>query len=99
MPEIIPGAWDDNKDMSGNLVVHWKWYAFDVYVGRPSKWGNPFRIGPDGTRREVIAKYEAWLLANEELMADLDELRGKILGCWCKPLDCHGDVLARLANR
>jgi hypothetical protein len=72
---------------------------FDVYVGRPSKWGNPFRIGPDGTREEVIAKYEAWLLARPDLMAALGELRGKVLACWCAPLPCHADVLARLADR
>jgi Domain of unknown function (DUF4326) len=69
-----------------------------VYVGRPSKWGNPFMIGRDGTRAEVIAKYRAWLLRNERLMAALPELRGKDLVCWCAPCPCHGDVLIELAN-
>lgn len=71
---------------------------FDVYIGRPSKWGNPFRIGPDGTRAEVIAKYEAWLDTQPALLAALPELAGKRLGCWCSPLPCHGDVLVRRAN-
>jgi hypothetical protein len=79
-------------------VVHCKRERYDVYIGRPSKWGNPFVIGPDGDRSEVIAKYRVYLLASPELVAALPELRGKVLGCWCKPLACHGDVLAELAN-
>jgi len=79
-------------------VVHCKRERFDVYIGRPSKWGNPFVIGKDGTREEVIAKYEAWLNRQPALMAALPELRGKVLGCWCAPHACHGDVLARLAD-
>lgn len=81
-----------------NLVVHCKRSRYDIYIGRPSKWGNPFVIGHDGTREEVIAKYEAWLNANPILMESLKDLRGKILGCWCAPKACHGDVLTRLAN-
>jgi len=88
------------------LVVHCKRAPFDVYIGRAmssqgfnaSKWGNPFKIGRDGTRAEVIAKYEAHLRSRPDLMAALPELRGKVLGCWCAPDPCHGDVLARLAN-
>lgn len=70
----------------------------DVYVGRPSKWGNPFYIGLDGTREEVIAKYRKWIKTQPSLLADLPKLRGKKLGCWCKPQACHGDVLAELAD-
>ena len=84
--------------MSETRVVHCKRKRFDVYIGRPSKWGNPFVIGIDGTRQEVIAKYEAWLKTRTELMAALHELHGKVLGCWCTPQACHGDVLARLAQ-
>lgn len=81
------------------LVVHCRRNAFDVYIGRPSKWGNPFEIGKDGTRAEVIAKYREWLLSQPELVAEAKrELRGKVLGCWCVPNDCHGDVLAEVAN-
>jgi hypothetical protein len=84
--------------MAHELVVHCKRAAHDVYIGRPSKWGNPFVIGRDGTRDDVIARYEAWLLEQPELVAALPELAGKTLGCWCAPRACHGDVLARLAN-
>ena len=79
-------------------VVHCKKHPYDVYIGRPSKWGNPFAIGQDGTRDEVIEKYRQYILASPELMADLEELKGKRLGCWCRPLPCHGDVLVELIN-
>ena len=69
-----------------------------VYIGRPTKWGNPFIIGRHGTREEVIEKYRVWLLKNKKLIADLPELRGKDLVCWCYPSACHGDVLLELAN-
>lgn len=70
-----------------------------VYIGRPTKWGNTFEIGKDGTREEVVAKYEAWLRNNPKLLEEAkSELRGKDLICWCAPRPCHGDVLLRLIN-
>jgi hypothetical protein len=69
-----------------------------VYVGRPSKWGNPFVIGRDGTRDDVIEKYRAWMVRQPALMAALGELRGKHLVCWCAPERCHAEVLIELAN-
>jgi len=77
-------------------VVHCKKEHADVYIGRPSRWGNPFVIGRDGDRAEVVRKYREWIVNQPELMAALDELRGKVLGCWCKPNLCHGDVLLEL---
>jgi hypothetical protein len=80
-------------------VVHWRRLRFDVYIGRPSKWGNPFTIGRDGDRETVIEKYREWLLGQPELVeAARSELRGKVLGCWCHPKPCHGDVLAEIAD-
>lgn len=70
-----------------------------VYIGRPSKWGNPFKVGKDGTREEVIEKYRIWLLNISDLSIYIKELKGKDLVCWCKPLPCHGDVLLELANK
>ena len=86
-------------------VVHCKKEEFDVYVGRGSKWGNPYSH-KEGTlaehvvesRREAVQRFEEYLLSNEELMGSLSELKGKILGCWCKPKSCHGDILLRYAN-
>lgn len=79
-----------------------------VYVGRPSKWGNPFKITdpllPHGlSKREkhqmVTDEYRRYILANPELMRQLSELKGKDLVCWCAPLPCHADVLLELANK
>jgi hypothetical protein len=74
-------------------VVHCKKEPFDVYIGRGSKWGNPFIIGKDGTREEVISKYEMHIMEHPTLINELPELIGKTLGCWCKPKACHGDIL------
>lgn len=68
-----------------------------IYVGRPSKWGNPFLIGRDGTRQEVCEKYLTHLYETG-LIDQVSELKGKDLVCWCAPLQCHADILLRLAN-
>ena len=74
--------------------------AYDIYIGRGSKWGNPFKIGEeDGNREEVIEKYREWIVGQPHLMKALGELRGKILGCWCSPEACHGDVLIELLEK
>ena len=87
-------------------VVHCKQSDYDVQIGRPTKWGNVFSH-LNGTlaqhkvasREEAIAKYEEWLIAQPELVAEAKaQLKGKVLGCWCHPLACHGDVLSRIAN-
>lgn len=86
-------------------VVHCKKEHFHIYIGRPSKWGNPFSHKPNThakfkveTRNIAIHKYQEWINEQKELLNDLHELEGKILGCWCKPLACHGDILIKLAN-
>jgi hypothetical protein len=84
MPQVLNQRRDGRPDGS-------------VYIGRPSKWGNPFVIGKDGSRAEVILKYENWI-CQSMLVGQLDELKGKDLVCWCAPAGCHGDVLLRLAN-
>lgn len=77
-------------------VVHCKKEKYDIYIGRPQKWGNPFSIGKDGTREEVVKKYEEWIKTQPLLLNSLNELKGKILGCWCSPQACHGDILIKL---
>ena len=72
--------------------------AGTIYIGRGSNWGNPFRIGPDGNRAAVIAKYEGSLRDQHHLLRALDELRGHNLVCFCAPLACHSDLLLWLAN-
>lgn len=75
-------------------------------IGRPSIWGNPYShkegtlaIYKTNSREESINKYREYLLNNEELMNKLPELEGKVLGCWCKPKPCHGDIIIELLNR
>jgi hypothetical protein len=70
-----------------------------VYIGRPSIWGNPFAIGRDGTREQVIAKFRVYVDSTLGMSANAKRLlRGKVLGCWCAPKACHGDVLLEIAN-
>lgn len=70
-----------------------------VYIGRPTKWGNPFKIGVHGNREQVIEQYRQYLAAQPALVeAAKQELRGKDLLCWCAPHACHGDVLLEVAN-
>lgn len=87
-------------------VVHCK-NPHDVYIGRPSKWGNPYshKSGTlakfkTKTRQEAITNYAKYLFsdAGKNLLTDIHELKGKVLGCWCKPKACHGDILRKLAN-
>ena len=89
------------------FVVHCKKHLYDVYIGRPSVWGNPFGVAKDKTRAKVIvdtnedavACYEAWVLEQPDMIAKIKwELKNKTLGCWCAKTPCHGHVLARIAN-
>ena len=81
--------------------------GYDVYIGRhnptyglaQSKFANPYKIGKDGTREEVIELYRQYIEDNMQLFyAARTELKDKILGCWCKPEPCHGDILVEIAN-
>lgn len=72
-----------------------------VYIGRGSAWGNPFVIGQDGDRAEVIEKYRRyaywkWVEEGGYGVDWLEPLRGKDLVCYCAPLACHGDVLLEM---
>ncbi len=97
-------------------VIHYGdrfWFTDEelVYIGRAmprqglkaSPWANPYRIGVDGDRAQVIALYranlEGRLSGDRELVDELAELSGKVLMCWCSPAPCHGDVLAELADQ
>lgn len=78
-------------------VVNLKKDPYDVYIGRGSPFGNPYRIGPDGNRADVIEKYRTYfekkIKTNAVFKRQVEGLRGKILGCFCKPLACHGDII------
>lgn len=80
-------------------VVNRYFSKYDVYIGRGTKWGNPFVIGKDGDRKEVMRLYEIYARNNPEIMESLHELKGKVLGCSCKPKECHGDILVKLIEK
>jgi len=75
----------------------------DVRIDRRTDLGNEFVLGRDGPRAEVIAKFEAAERARLDgpegaaRRARVAGLHGRRLFCWCAPLACHGDVLAKLA--
>lgn len=70
-----------------------------VYIGRGSKYGNPYVIDVDGTREEVVEKYRKYIEGYPELIALVKRnLRGKNLVCYCAPKSCHGDILLKIAN-
>lgn len=103
-------CWIGNLDLASGeklpRVVHCKKEPHDIYIGRGSRWGNPYShkegtaaLWVVETREDAIRLYEEWLRAQPELMAAVKkQLRGKILGCYCSPLACHGDVLLKIAN-
>ena len=87
-------------------VVNVRSDPYDVYIGRGSDWGNPFSHVNSAlvswvvdSRESAISEYHKYITTERpDLMERLSELRGKTLGCYCKPLACHGDVLAVLAE-
>lgn len=81
-------------------VVNIKISKCDVYIGRGSKWGNPFKMKNSSKkeRDRVCDEFEKYFWTSN-LPSQLYQLKGKKLGCYCKPLRCHGDFLAREVNR
>ena len=89
-------------------VVNRNKEAYDVYIGRGSKWGNPYSHKKGTKAKYIVSSREKAIEAYREyitegdgkyLLDDLGELKGKVLGCYCKPKACHGDVLVELINR
>lgn len=72
-----------------------------VYVGRPTKFGNPFSMRNEVDRARVIADYKAWvwLPKQKDLRNQMRvELQGADLVCWCAPLDCHARIILEVVN-
>lgn len=97
--------------MSLCKVVHCKKEDYDLMVDRTTIFGNPFRVEKEEDREKMVDRYRHWLQTGENyghpdateekrqnILNNLDKLEGKVLGCWCKPKKCHGDVLVELAN-
>ena len=103
-PDIQPTTLVRLKRRAGVVVT-----GCDVYIGRrctmggwdlpQSRWANPFTIAQCGGAEVAVARYAEYLRSRPDLMAAVPTLRGKVLGCWCTPGPCHGDVLLALANR
>ena len=76
--------------------------GYDIYCGRPGPWGNPFRIGPDGSRDAVISKHKAHvrqrIRSGSVTLEQLASLYGQRLECYCKPEPCHADFMVELAD-
>lgn len=94
-----------NKRIQRRRTKGWKMPPNTIYVGRPTKWGNPFFVGHHfPTSKEAVAAYRQWLdssLPGQKLKyEDISELRGKNLACWCgADIPCHADVLLEMANK
>ena len=87
------------KDGHPNLVAWAKDRGLFTRIDRASEWGNPFEVGKDGNREAVVENYDLYYLPHKpSLLAKLDELRGKALGCWCAPQSCHGNVLVKAVH-
>ena len=76
-------------------VVHCKKEPFTHYIGRPSPLGNPYIIGKDGTREQVVIKFKLYAVKflQKEILALPEDA---ILACWCSPLDCHGNAIKEI---
>lgn len=84
-----------NKGFSSKTAIR-----LSVYIGRPSKWGNPYPMRQERWRDQVCDQYEVYIatrLINGEITdEDFREFDGKNLLCFCKPKRCHGDTLVML---
>lgn len=79
------------------IVVHCKRNKYTVYIGRPSIFGNPFKINGEQDRVKVIEKYNQWVRKQPEVIEAIRKLKpDDILGCFCSPKPCHGDVIMRI---
>jgi len=78
-------------------VVNLRKENYTHYIGRGSLFGNPYKIGKDGTRKEVINKYEKWIRKQPKILEAIYYLpESAILGCYCNPKACHGDIIVQI---
>lgn len=94
--ELIKLGYKDFED--------WNSHDNHVYIGRnmsfyvkgtfASKWANPYSVKKYG-REEALQLYKTHIVSSG-LIKDIDELKGKVLGCWCAPEKCHGDILLEI---
>lgn len=92
------------KRIQRKRVKGWKMPANTIYVGRPSIWGNPYRVAVSpfiaSSHQDAVNKHFRWVIRDEVYQEKIkNRLKGKNLACWC-PLDqpCHADILLEIAN-
>jgi len=75
-------------------------------IDRSTIFGNPFVLKKDGgeyTREESVEEYEKWFYdkieTDEKFKKSVEDLQGEVMGCWCKPKECHGDVILNYINQ
>jgi Domain of unknown function (DUF4326) len=83
-----------------NALIEWaESQNLAVRIDRSSVWRNPYRLGTDGTRKQVIKRYREDFARHRSLHKRIGELKGKVLICWCYPEYCHGEILADAATQ
>jgi hypothetical protein len=90
---------DDNEYIARKGIVFINGKRFPAH---DSMWANPYKINADNDRETVIELYEKYLrnlLKNEKILKKFLKLKGKTLGCWCKPEACHGDIILKLLKK
>jgi ribonuclease HI len=107
-PQVISIRKKNLIELGYENLVEWTKNKNHIYIGCnisryvqgaiASKWKNPYREKKNVETYESLQKYEEYIKNNKKLYNCLDELDGKILGCWCKPKPCHGDILIKLLN-
>lgn len=83
------------------ILAYAREHNLHYYCGRPSHYGNPFRPAERtaAAHQAVVDKYRQHLLNDPYLLAGVSAFAGRVICCDCKPLPCHGDILAELANK
>lgn len=104
LPNGVKKRWKPGQP-GATLVNRHHGAGYDVYIGRGTKWGNPYSESPGPgvrfvveSRAEAVRLYRAYILASPQLFWAIPELVGKTIACSCCPQQCHGDVLAELAG-
>ena len=106
---MTDASYDPDKSIT-RLINRKAGDHYTVYIGRKHghqcHYGNPFIIGIDGSRDEVVSMCNSWLRGNAYtdiepdrriwILQNLSQLEGEVLGCWCAPLPCHGDIYIQL---
>lgn len=110
---VNPLYWPVEEESCNYFPIFYNWEILLILCGRnvrfqipfKSKWHNPYTVektnGKEvpGSREKTIRQYKEYILNKPELFRLIPiELKDKMLGCWCKPNKCHGDVLVELAD-